>query len=203
MCTTGLIIQHRAEAEIQSETIPGPTTRVFAEIALCHKVHIILGLAESDAVSGKFYNSQIILGPDGSIIGKYRKIHLFGTDLDWAETGDLGYQAVNTEWGRIGMGICCDINYWEFVDFLTAAQVEILAFSTNWVGDELPFHYWLEMMVGCSCYVIAANNWGDERDFHFSGGSAILAPDSRVLSFSDTAANTIVYASINLGSERC
>jgi predicted amidohydrolase len=197
MCTTGLNLQNRAEAEFLAETIPGPATDVFAKIALHHKVYIVLSLAESDLTTGKLYNSQIMLGPDGSIIGTYRKIHLFGPDLDWAETGDLGYQAVDTELGRIGLGICCDINYWEFIDFLSEAQVDILAFSTNWVGDGLPFQYWSEMVAGCSFYVIAANNWGDDGDLHFSGGSAILAPDSCVLSMTDSPANTIIYANIN------
>jgi hypothetical protein len=67
-------------------------------------VHIVLGLAESDPVSGKLYNSQIILGPAGLVIGRYRKIHTFGPDLNWADVGNLGYQAVGTEWGRIGLG---------------------------------------------------------------------------------------------------
>jgi predicted amidohydrolase len=194
MCTTGLNIQNRSESEIHAETIPGPATNVFAMIAGRYKVHIVLGMAEFDPTTGKFYNSQVILGPDGSVIGKYRKIHLFGPDLNWAEIGDLGYQAVNTDWGRIGLGICCDINYWEFINFLSEAQVDIVTFSTNWVGDGLPFQYWSEMVAGCNCYLIAANNWGEESGLHFSGGSTILAPDSTVLSCDYFSTNTIIYA---------
>jgi predicted amidohydrolase len=198
MCTTGLNIQNRAEAEIIAETIPGPTTNAFARLARQHKIHIVMGLAESDPTTGTLYNAQIILGPDGLLVGAYRKIHLFGPDLNWAETGASGYQAVDTVWGRIGLGICCDINYWEYIQFLSDAQVDIVAFSTNWVGDELPFPYWSEMVAGCTFYVIAANNWGDEDDIHFSGGSAILAPDSTVLSSSCSSENTVIYANITL-----
>jgi predicted amidohydrolase len=196
MCTTGLNIQNRAESEIHAETIPGPTTNLFAKLARRYKVYIVLGLAESDPTTGKFFNSQVIIGPDGSIGGKYRKIHLFGPDLKWAEIGDLGYQSVDTEWGKIGMGICCDINYWEFINFLTESQVEILAFSTNWVGDDLPFQYWSEMVTGCNFYFIAANNWGDDGGFHFSGGSTILAPNLSVLASAHSTANTVIYADI-------
>jgi predicted amidohydrolase len=200
MCTTGLNIQYRAQAEILAEIIPGPTSNAFAELALRNKVYIVLGLAESDPTAGKLYNSQIILDPAGLIIGRYRKIHTFGPDLNWADIGNLGYQAVTTEWGRIGLGICCDINYWELIGFLSGAQVGIFAFSTNWVGEELPFPYWTEMLAGCSFYLIAANNWGDEGDIHFSGGSTILAPDLTVLAQSRRSANNVVYADINLES---
>jgi predicted amidohydrolase len=196
MCTTGSNIQSRAEAESCAETIPGPASNAFAELALSYRIMIVLGLAERDLSSGALYNSQIILGPDGLIRGKYRKIHLFGPDLNWAERGDVGYQAVTTEWGRIGLGVCCDINYWELIEFLSNSQTDILAFSTNWVGDVLPFQYWSEMVAGCGLYVIAANNWGDDGDLHFSGGSMILAPDQSVLSMSHSSKNCIIYASI-------
>ena len=105
MCTTGLNIRNRAAAEICAETIPGPASDAFAGLAARYRVYIVLGLAESDPATGKLYNSQLVLGPDGLIIGRYRKIHLFGPDLDWADVGEMGYQAVTTKWGRIGLGI--------------------------------------------------------------------------------------------------
>jgi predicted amidohydrolase len=196
MCTSGLNIHNRAEAEILAESIPGPASDVFAGLALRHRVYIVLGLAEADPATGKLYNSQIILGPAGLVVGRYRKIHTFGADLNWADIGDLGYQAVITEWGRIGLGICCDINYWELIDFFSWAQAAIFAYSTNWVGEELPFAYWSEMLAGCSLYLIAANNWGYEGDIHFTGGSTILAPDLTVLARSCLSADTIIYATI-------
>jgi len=197
MCTTGLAIGGSAEFDTLPETIPGPTTDAFAKLALRYQVYIVLGLAETDCSTKKLYNSQIIIDPDGLIVGKYRKIHLFGPDLDWAETGDLGYQAVTTEWGRIGLGICCDINYWEFIGFLSGAQVDLLVFSTNWVGVDPPFPYWSEMVAGCSFYVAAANNWGDEGDIHFSGGITIFSPNAALLSQAHCSANCIVYADID------
>jgi len=196
LCTTGLNIQDRAAAETLAETIPGPATNAFAELAQRYQVHLVLGLAEADPATHTFYNSQILLGPDGMLIGSYRKMHLFGPDLNWAARGDSGYRSFDTEWGRIGMGICCDINYWELIDFLSAVQVDMFAFSTNWVGDELPFGYWSEMIASGCYYLIAANNWGDEGDIHFSGGSTILSPDLSILSQSHLSADSIIYADI-------
>ena len=196
MCTTGLAIERLAQAEILAETVPGPATDAFAELALRYRVHIVLGLAESDPAAGKFYNSQVVLGPDGQIKGNYRKMHLFGPDLDWASVGDLGYQAVATEWGGIGLGICCDINYWELMSFLAESKVAIFAFSTNWVGEELPFRYWSEMVAGGGYYLVAANNWGEAGEIRFSGGSTIQSPDLSVLATSDAPADGVIYASI-------
>jgi predicted amidohydrolase len=117
----------------------GLTTLAFSQLAACFQVYLVLGMAEYDRTADKCYNAQIVIGPDGQIIGTYRKVHLFGSDHNWAEKGDSGYQAVDVEWGRIGLGICFDINYREFLDFISGTHVDIFAFSTNWVGDELPF----------------------------------------------------------------
>ena len=198
MCTTGFTIENSTDAGILAEPIPGPATSAFSKLATRHKIYLILGLAEYDNATNKFYNTQIILGHNGHIIGKYRKINLFGPDHLWAEKGDLGYRTVEIEWGRIGLGICNDINYQEFREFVSSAHVQIVTFSTNWVGDELPFSYWTEMVANGGYYFIAANNWGQEGDIGFSGGSIILSPDLSVLSHSVTAANVILYATLDL-----
>lgn len=198
MCTTGFTIENATEAGCFAETIPGPTTNAFAELAKHYKATIALGLAEYDQATNKFYNTQILLDSTGQIICTYRKINLFGPDHNWAEIGNLGYQSVDTKWGRIGLGICFDINYPDFLDFISKANVTIFAFSTNWVGDELPFPYWSEMVSKGGYYFIAANNWGSEGAIDFSGGSTILSPDLTVLSQSTTPANVILYANISV-----
>ncbi len=198
MCTTGFTIENYIDAKILAEPIPGPATSAFSELATRHKVYLILGLAEYDHATNKFYNAQVILGHNGQIIGKYRKINLFGTDYLWAEKGDLGYQAVEIEGCRVGLGICNDINYQEFKEFIAGAYVQIVTFSTNWVGDELPFCHWTEMVTDGGVYFIAANNWGKEGDLSFSGGSIILSPDLSVLSQSTAAADVILYATLDL-----
>ena len=199
MCTTGLNIQNVAEGKRLAETIPGHSTNAFSKLAARYQVYLVLGLAETDPSTDKLYNSQIIIGPDGQIIGKYRKTHLFGPDHNWAEKGDLGYQSVITKLGRIGMGICADINYQDFLDFLSGAHISIFAFSTNWVGEESPFPYWSQKVAGGNFYFIAANNWGDAGDIHFTGGSMILSSHLSVLAQTATPINTILYANIVIG----
>ena len=197
MCTTGLTIENVMEAELLAEPLPGPSTSFFSRLAADHQVYLVLGLAEYDPATNKFYNSQILLDPTGQLIGKYRKINLFGPDLNWAEGGDLGYQAVEVEGYMIGLGICCDINYPEFINFFAAAHVRIVTFSTNWVGDDSPFLYWTDMVAAGGFYLVAANNWGNEGAIVFSGGSIILSPDLIVLAQSTSSADTILYADID------
>ena len=196
MCTTGFTIDNPLQAALLAEPIPGPATEVFSKLARHSKVYLVLGLAEYDCAADKFYNSQILIDPDGVIVGKYRKINLFGPDFNWAERGNLGYQAVDIEWGRLGLGICFDINFQEFTDFISRSAISVLAFSTNWVGDDLPFFYWSEMLANGGFYFIAANNWGREGEICFSGGSIILSPELSVLSQSSSPVNAILYAGI-------
>jgi predicted amidohydrolase len=196
LCTTGLNLGCLPDPGTLTEPIPGPTTGAFARLALRYRVYIVLGLAERDPARGKSFNSQVVLGPDGMILGRYRKVHLFGPDLLWAEVGDFGYQCVDTCWGRIGLGICCDINYWELMAFLSHNRVDVLAFSTNWVGEEDPYPYWRAMVAGGGYHLIAANNWGEEADICFTGGSMILAPDGSVTARCESEADGIVCADV-------
>ena len=198
MCTTGLAIKNMEQAKILAETIPGPSTDAFAKLARQHSVYIILGMPEFEPQSKKYYNLQIVIDPNGLIIAKYRKIHLYGPDHNWAEKGDLGYQIAETLWGKIGLGICYDINFPDIFDFFSDKGVNIFAFSTNWVDENIPFNYWIGLLKNRNIYFIAANNWGSEEGLSFPGGSIILSTDLTILSKTDTNANTILYAHIDI-----
>jgi predicted amidohydrolase len=203
MCTTGLTIVNTLEAGLLAESVPGPSTEIFSRLARSYNVYLILGLAEYDLACSSFYNAQIVIDPNGEILCTYRKVNLFGPDFNWAEAGDRGYQTVDVEGCRIGLGICFDINFPDYVDFMSRNHVTALAFSTNWVADELPFPYWAEMLIDGGYYFIAANNWGHEADIFFSGGGVILAPDLSVLAHSSTSANSILYALLDLNCICC
>lgn len=198
MCTTGLAIKNKEQAKVLAETVPGLSTDVFANLARKYSVYIILGMPELESQSKKYYNLQIVINPTGLIIAKYRKIHLYGPDYNWAEKGDLGYQVAETLWGKIGLGICSDINFPDMLDFFSEKGVNIFAFSTNWVDENIPFNYWISLLKNRNFYFIAANNWGSEEGLSFSGGSIILSTDLTILSKTDTNANIILYAQIDI-----
>ena len=202
MCTTGLIIERKEDARRLAETVPGQTTNQFAILSKKYGIYLIFGMLEFDPHNEKYFNAQIMIGPDGNIVGKYRKVHLYGTDFKWADEGDLGYQVIKTVYGNIGLGICYDINFPYFLDFLTNNKVDIFAFSTNWISATLPFNYWQSLLKGRNMYFIAANNWGVEEKYHFSGGIIILSPDLTVLAKNDLPENRILYANISLDNNR-
>lgn len=74
MANTGYCFYDRKEAEPYVEVIPGYTTNVFYEIAKEYDCYIALGMAEKDAVTDLYYNSAVLLGPEG-VIGVHRKTH--------------------------------------------------------------------------------------------------------------------------------
>ncbi|HYA85615.1 MAG TPA: carbon-nitrogen hydrolase family protein [Nitrospirota bacterium] len=200
MSTTGLNIQSVQHASLVAESIPGPTTEKFAALAKNYNIYIIMGLLEVDLRQNKYYNSQIILGPQGIIEGKYRKRNLYGLDYNWAATGDLGYKAIQTKFGKVGLGICYDINSQDLFDFFYQKRVDIFAFSTNWIGGEIPYSYWLNILNNKKIFFIAANNWGSEGS-NFSGGSIIVSPNMEILVQSANKNDGILIAKIEITKE--
>ena len=198
MCTTGLTISGPEQAQALAETIPGPTTNIFALLAKEYSVHIILGLPESNLKNNKYYNTQIVIDNNSRVIGKYRKIHLYGSDHNWASVGDLGYKYIETDLGKIGLGICSDINFLDMLDYFSEIPIDIFAFSTNWIAKDLPFSNWLKAMEGRPFNFIASNNWGQEKNIKFSGGSIILSANGKILSQTKESSNSIIFANVDL-----
>ena len=74
MGTTGYCWFDRAEVKPMVEPIPGPTTKHFTELASRLGCHIVIGMPEVDPVTDLYYNSAVLIGPDG-VVGKHRKTH--------------------------------------------------------------------------------------------------------------------------------
>ncbi|MEO8469076.1 MAG: carbon-nitrogen hydrolase family protein [Chloroflexota bacterium] len=120
--------------------IPGPFTAPFADIAKRHACWILAGsLAETSADPGRPYNTSTLIGPDGSIVARYRKIHLFDVSIDDGPV-DLesarvmaGTQAViaEVEGARIGMTVCYDLRFPELYRTLALGGAEILTVPSN------------------------------------------------------------------------
>src|SRR5205809_2203653 len=94
-----------------AETIPGPSTDQLREIAHKNELVIIASLFEK-RTSGVYHNTAVVLGGDGSILGKYRKMHI-PDDPSFYEKfyftpGDLGFQSFSTPVGDIGVCVCWD-----------------------------------------------------------------------------------------------
>jgi N-carbamoylputrescine amidase len=116
-----------------AESIPGPGSDALCAAALAAKVTLIASLFERRA-AGLYHNTAITIGPDGRIVGTYRKMHIPDDPLYYEKfyftPGDLGFQAVDTPKARVGTLVCWDQWYPEGARLTTLAGAELLLYPT-------------------------------------------------------------------------
>ena len=105
------------------ETVPGPTTDRIAEIAGRYKMHIVFGIFEREGAT--LYNTAVLVGRNGEIIGKYHKVHLPASEK-WSITPGDGFPVFETDFGTVGILICYDILFPEAARSLSLNGAEIL-----------------------------------------------------------------------------
>jgi predicted amidohydrolase len=108
-----------------AEPIPGPSTAYFGELAKKHQLHIVAGLIERDR--HQLFNVAVLIGPDGKIAGKYRKVCLPDGEYDKGMSPGTDYPVFDTPLGRIGMMICYDGFFPEVARELSNRGAEIIA----------------------------------------------------------------------------
>ena len=116
-----------------AETIPGPSTTFFGNLAKELGVVIVTSLFERRA-TGLYHNTAVVLEKDGSIAGKYRKMHI-PDDPGYYEKfyftpGDLGFKPIDTSVGRLGVLVCWDQWYPEAARLMALAGAELLIYPT-------------------------------------------------------------------------
>ena len=199
MATTGYCWESRSEIAPYVEPIPGPTTDRFQQLATTYNCFIAIGLAEIDPATDVYYNSVVLLGPEG-LVGSYRKIHSYISEPRWARDGDLGMPVWDTPLGRLAPMICMDAMYFEAARIPALHDADVLLFPTNWLDEKCPSSWWMARAFENGVYLIAANRYGCERGVQFSGGSGILNPDGSIQHYLDNG-DGIVYGEVDLS--RC
>ncbi|KAF1691216.1 carbon-nitrogen hydrolase [Pseudoxanthomonas koreensis] len=134
--------QHESVAEFDlAEPIPGPSTARLGALAKKHGVVIVGSLFERRA-AGLYHNTAVVLEKDGSLLGKYRKMHI-PDDPGFYEKfyftpGDLGFTPVDTSVGRLGVLVCWDQWYPEAARLMALAGAELLLYPTaiGWDPDD-------------------------------------------------------------------
>lgn len=200
MGTTGYCWFDREEVAPYVETVPGPTTDLFAAMARERGVHVVIGLPEVDNDSGLYFNTAVLIGPNG-VIGKHRKTHPYISEPKWAAPGDTPHAVFDTALGRIGLLICMDIHFVETARLEGLAGADVICHISNWLAERTPAPYWISRAVENGCYIIEANRWGLERTVQFSGGSCVINPDGAIASVVDRG-DGICYAEIDTRSSR-
>lgn len=194
---TGYSFASKQEAMEIAETIPGPSTKLFADDCAWLKTHVIFGLLERDG--DRLFNACVLVGPDG-VIGSYRKVHLPYLGVDrFVDPGDRPFAVHEVKGLRVGMHICYDGSFPEVGRVLTLLGADLLVLPTNW-----PTHSECaaEHMIACramenTVYAMAVNRIGEEAGFRFIGSSSIFAPNGEKLEFATPDSEQILYAEID------
>lgn len=201
-----------------AESIPGPTTEAFQEVARRHGVVIIASLFEKRA-AGVYHNTAVIIDADGSLLGIYRKMHIPDDPLFYEKfyftPGDTGFRAWSTRFGRIGVLICWDQWYPEAARLTAMAGAEILFYPTaiGWHPAEKAtlgakqHGAWETIQrahaVANGCYVAAVNRVGFERPaggngLEFWGQSFVAGTSGEILARADANQEEILLATVDL-----
>lgn len=133
--------QEIAEHFDLAETIPGPSTHELGALAQELNIVIVASLFEKRA-AGVYHNTAVVIERDGSIAGKYRKMHI-PDDPGYYEKfyftpGDLGFQPIQTSVGKLGILVCWDQWFPEAARLMAMAGAELLIYPTaiGWHPDE-------------------------------------------------------------------
>jgi predicted amidohydrolase len=108
-----------------AEPIPGPSTKYFGKLAKQHDLYIVAGLIERDG--HLIYNVGVLIGPDGGIVGKYRKVCLPRGEIEGGIAPGHEYPVFKTRFGKVGMMICYDGFFPEVARELANGGAEIIA----------------------------------------------------------------------------
>ena len=116
-----------------AETIPGPTSLRLAQVARERKAYIAVGIYEREGVA--IYNTAILLDRQGRLAGKYRKVYLPREEVEAGLTPGAGYPVFDTDFGRVGLMICWDLQYSDPAKHLARQGAELILMPI-WGGNE-------------------------------------------------------------------
>jgi predicted amidohydrolase len=108
-----------------AESVPGPSTHYFGELAKKHNLYIVVGLVERD--KHLIYNVAALIGPDGNLVGQYRKVCIPRSEMEGGISAGKDYPVFDTKFGKVGMMVCYDGFFPEVARELTARGAEVIA----------------------------------------------------------------------------
>lgn len=120
----------------KAEEVPGPTTSIIAEFARKHNCYVICPLHTKEG--GRFYNTAVLIGRKGEIVGKYHKLYPVSSEIKGGITpGPAKVPVFDTDFGKIGIQICFDANWHEGFRSLSDSGAEIVFFSSAFDGGRI------------------------------------------------------------------
>jgi predicted amidohydrolase len=155
-----------------AEPVPGPSTAFFGKIAREHRLHLVVGLVERDGPL--IYNIAALIGPDGTLIGKYRKVCLPRGEIEGGITPGTEYPVFNTALGTVGLMVCYDGFFPEVARELSNRGAEVIAFPVMGCNPLLAAARACENHV----YVVSSTHTDATQEWMVSG---IYGQDGRLL----------------------
>lgn len=194
-----------------AESVPGPSTKHFCDLAKQLQVYLTIPLLEVEKVPDKdkvkgqpnvrYYNTVCLASPKGELVAHYRKLTPWPhPEKSWATPGDRGVQTYDSEYGRMGLAICFDIH--TILEKYEPHKIWALLYPIAWVDTNHPadwfWHRLPERTAPFKHYVIGANWSVDQpQKWHGYGFSTIISPEGKVVASGKSLyGSEIVYATI-------
>lgn len=164
-----------------AQTVPGPTVNLISQRAQELGVYVAFGLVTKERVESVIYNTAVLLGPDGELIGQYHKTHLKGEE-QMAFRAGYKLPVFETEIGTIGLMLGWDLAFPEVARSMTLEGAELLCCMANWeLNDIEEWKTYLKARASeNACYIAGANRVDEDVTFTFGGESMIVGPRGKV-----------------------
>lgn len=203
-----------------AETIPGPSTEFYGSLAADTGLVLVTSLFERRA-AGLYHNTAVVFEKDGSIAGKYRKMHIPDDPAYYEKfyftPGDLGFEPIETSVGKLGVLVCWDQWYPEAARMMALKGAEILIYPTaiGWESSDADDEKqrqqdaWVHIQRGHSIAnglpVVAVNRVGHEPDpsgqtngIRFWGRSFVSGPQGEMLAEASSTDAALLLVDIDL-----
>ena len=186
-----------------AEPVPGPLTDAFA--ALARELEVVVAINLFERAGDRCFDCSPVIDADGSLLGVTRMVHI--TDYacfhekGYYAPGDTGAPVFDTRAGRLGIAICYDRHYPEYMRALALAGAElVLVPQAGAVGEWPEGLYEGEMRVAAfqnGYFVALCNRVGPEECLEFAGESFVCSPDGRVLARAGQGSEETLHARID------
>jgi 5-aminopentanamidase len=182
LMSSGYVFESQAEAKASAEPPDGPTVTAWARLAAEHDIVIVGGFSEATA-SDEIFNSAALVDSAG-LRCVYRKAHLWDAEPHWFAAGSAPPPVVSTQFGQIGVMICYDLEFPEWVRLPALDGAQLLCAPVNWPAYPRPAGERPSEVIRVQAdaavnrmFIAVCDRAGPERGVQWVGGTVIVDPD--------------------------